>query len=54
MRVLVVGGSGYLGQFLVHALHAAGHELVAYTFHTKALAARPHNSHSSPRFSFLL
>jgi farnesol dehydrogenase len=30
MKVLVTGGTGYLGQAVVKALHAAGHEIVLY------------------------
>jgi nucleoside-diphosphate-sugar epimerase len=30
VKVLVTGGTGYLGQAVVHALHDAGHELVLY------------------------
>jgi farnesol dehydrogenase len=30
MRILVTGGTGYLGQAIVRAMHAAGHEVVLY------------------------
>jgi NAD+-dependent farnesol dehydrogenase len=30
MKILVTGGTGYLGQAIVRAMHAAGHEVVLY------------------------
>lgn len=41
-RVLITGGSGYLGQFLITALKQ--HHSVAYTYHNNALTAHPVNA----------
>eukprot|EP00882_Tetradesmus_deserticola_P033287 GHRQ01038009.1.p1 GENE.GHRQ01038009.1~~GHRQ01038009.1.p1 ORF type:complete len:137 (+),score=30.25 GHRQ01038009.1:344-754(+) len=38
-RVLITGGSGYLGQFLIAALRQ--HHSVAYTYHNNAITAQP-------------
>ena len=38
MRVLIVGGSGYLGQFLVEAFLNEGGHWVGYTYHSRPLA----------------
>ena len=40
MRVLIVGGSGYLGQFLVEAMLAdEAVSWVGYTYHSKPLSS---------------
>ena len=36
MRVLVTGGSGYLGSAIVRSLHAAGHEPIVFSRHATA------------------
>lgn len=41
MKVLVTGGSGYLGQFIVHSLASSGAHEVAFTF----LRPNPHFGH---------
>lgn len=38
MRVLVTGGSGYLGSAIVRALERSGHEPIAFARHAKAAA----------------
>uniref|UniRef100_A0A7S3QP20 RmlD-like substrate binding domain-containing protein n=1 Tax=Dunaliella tertiolecta TaxID=3047 RepID=A0A7S3QP20_DUNTE len=45
MKVLIVGGSGYLGQFLIHALAKgpATHQ-VAFTFSSRTLTKAPANA----------
>jgi dTDP-4-dehydrorhamnose reductase len=41
-RVLITGGSGYLGQFLITALKQ--HHSIAYTYHNNAITAHPVNA----------
>jgi dTDP-4-dehydrorhamnose reductase len=41
-RVLITGGSGYLGQFLITALKHS--HSVAYTYHNNAITAHPVNA----------
>jgi dTDP-4-dehydrorhamnose reductase len=41
-RVLITGGSGYLGQFLISALKQS--HSVAYTYHQNAITAHPVNA----------
>lgn len=46
MKVLITGGSGYLGQFIVNHLTRSERHEVAYTYHRKPLPA------SSPAQAF--
>ncbi len=41
MRVLVTGGTGYLGGAVVRALHRAGHDIVLFGRHATASATSP-------------
>jgi uncharacterized protein YbjT (DUF2867 family) len=44
MRILLTGATGFIGQHLLHALLAEGHDVVCAVRHPERLAAHPHLS----------
>jgi uncharacterized protein YbjT (DUF2867 family) len=44
MRILLTGASGFIGQHLLHALLAEGHDVVCAVRHPERLSAHPHLS----------